>query len=482
MFPVHLDLWAQTSPEPVPSPDVAPFLHGPAALGAADVQLVWRADLSADPDDQDWVGVVAVAPPRSREALPLPLAAALGWLGQEVPEVADQEGTGAARAPREIRPAVCWRGPDASFVAQSADEIRPGDTLVVPSAYGGLDTFGWDPRSTAPVEDVADSVVNEMADAASGLRSVRVRFYRGWASGAIDATLTRLADRLADGENPTAVTEELFVALDVAPQDALTSAVLRAARATRCRLSPYPAGVVLTARVKPGFVGRVQQEADANEGGDEAEDETSLLGAAVALGEHLAGVARWTGRTCESLGLAENLRAPLVRAAELHDLGKVDWRFQYPLYGDEPGVEPLAKSGRQFDCARERVIREWAGLPHGFRHEFVSVALVHTAADRLLGGLPREQRGLVEYLVGTHHGRGRPFPPVVPETKPEPVSLNWEGCVLTADANHGLWRLDAGWAEQFWGLIGRHGPWGLAFLESVLRLADGARSAEEARQ
>ena len=33
--------------------------------------------------------------------------------------------------------------------------------------------------------------------------------------------------------------------------------------------------------------------------------------------------------------------------------------------------------------------------------------------------------------------------------------------------------------RQFWDMVGRYGPWGLAFLEAVLRLADGARSAEE---
>lgn len=38
MLPSHVDCWAQTAPRPHPSPDVAPFLHGPRE-GAADVQV-----------------------------------------------------------------------------------------------------------------------------------------------------------------------------------------------------------------------------------------------------------------------------------------------------------------------------------------------------------------------------------------------------------------------------------------------------------
>ena len=50
-----------------------------------------------------------------------------------------------------------------------------------------------------------------------------------------------------------------------------------------------------------------------------------------------------------------------------------------------------------------------------------------------------------------------------------------------ASANHGLWHLKSGWADTFWKLVREHGYWGLAYLETVLRLADGARSSEEQR-
>ncbi len=47
MLPAHIDCWVQTAPEPVPTPDVSVFLHGPERA-SSDVQVCWRADLDLD--------------------------------------------------------------------------------------------------------------------------------------------------------------------------------------------------------------------------------------------------------------------------------------------------------------------------------------------------------------------------------------------------------------------------------------------------
>jgi CRISPR-associated endonuclease/helicase Cas3 len=502
----------QTSPAPKPSPDVAPFLHGAEALEAADVQVVWRADLRGDQPDE-WRDIVAAAPPRTREALPLPVGAVRAWLRQAEPaEVADIEGVGAPqqrRAPGRL--ALRWRGPEAEGTCPVVpDDIDPGDTLVVPAEYAGADALGWDPGSREPVQDVGDLCVNDMANSAPDdgrRRLIRLRLYDGvehalapqpddgQPARPLGKLLGELRGQLDQGADHDATLGELLAALAARPPaDPLTAAVVRQMAQSKPTVAAYPAGVVLTSRVRPGFFrprvegGEAPPEGDGDvDDATDADDTSSLRGGtlapeAVGLKAHCDGVARWVGSFADGLGFDGGHHAVLARAAQLHDLGKADWRFQYLLYGDEPDDFLLAKSGRDFDPRQNEVVRRRAGLPKGFRHEFVSAALLTRHAQELLGDLSDDQRRLLEYLVGTHHGRGRPFVPVIDDQGSGAVSLDWDGNRLTADADHGLWRLDSGWGDRFWNLVRRYGYWGLAYLECLLRLADGACSADEQRR
>jgi CRISPR-associated endonuclease/helicase Cas3 len=171
-------------------------------------------------------------------------------------------------------------------------------------------------------------------------------------------------------------------------------------------------------------------------------------------------------------------------AGALHDLGKAESRFQVMLHGGNvlaaaTAPEPLAKSGMApGHWAALHWARERAGVPTGFRHEFVSVALLD-AQETVLASA--HDPTLVRYLVGVHHGRGRPFPPVVQDPDTQRCVVQYEGHVLEARSDHGLERLESGWAETFWQLNRRYGYWGLACLEAVLRLGDRACSQEEMR-
>ena len=48
------------------------------------------------------------------------------------------------------------RGDPRSEVVRS-DRLRAGDLIVVSAEYGGCDEWGWDPKSTEPVTDVAEA-------------------------------------------------------------------------------------------------------------------------------------------------------------------------------------------------------------------------------------------------------------------------------------------------------------------------------------
>ena len=53
------------------------------------------------------------------------------------------------------RRALRYGGPDDGEPV-TAGQIRPGDLLIVPAAWGGCDHYGWNPASVAQVIDLAD--------------------------------------------------------------------------------------------------------------------------------------------------------------------------------------------------------------------------------------------------------------------------------------------------------------------------------------
>ncbi|MFT3769148.1 MAG: hypothetical protein QM820_27220 [Minicystis sp.] len=146
----------------------------------------------------------------------------------------------------------------------------------------------------------------------------------------------------------------------------------------------------------------------------------------------------------------------------------------------EVATEPLAKSRIVVaDRAARDKARERSGYPRGARHELSSVALLKAHAPLLDQA---HDKDLVLHLVASHHGWCRPFAPVAPDHEPVELSLDTGDTVVRTSSDHGLARLDSGVAERFWRLVERYGWFGLAWLESILRLADHRRSEEEQRR
>ena len=83
-------------------------------------------------------------------------------------------------------------------------------------------------------------------------------------------------------------------------------------------------------------------------------------------------------------------------------------------------------------------------------------------------------RELLTWLIGTSHGRGRTtFPDGSESLLPERDGITPE----VIEAAEELFD-DGAWDDLFERLSRRYGPWGLAYLEALLRTADQQISAE----
>jgi len=185
----------------------------------------------------------------------------------------------------------------------------------------------------------------------------------------------------------------------------------------------------------------------------------------VLLTHHGRAVSERAVELGEALGLSPECRKALELAGAWHDAGKADTRFQrYRLGNLEPG-EPLAKShGVQPWKVRRRYA---AALPGRWRHEQLSAALCWDA------GLDLASAHLVTRLVGTSHGWGRPFFPHGPSSLvDDPAVPN--------DHRKAAERLFGGvdWHVIREATEAEFGAWGCAYLEALLRSADGTVSKE----
>ncbi len=154
---------------------------------------------------------------------------------------------------------------------------------------------------------------------------------------------------------------------------------------------------------------------------------------------------------------APDLKRCLLVAARLHDLGKNRPQWQRNLgnldYDPANPATNFAKSGGKM---RPRNVAEQ------YRHEFGSLLDAEHHPD--LHGLNEVEREITLHLVAAHHGRARPH---FPAEESFDYSGNITAPLVAADTPRRFARLQ----KHF-------GRWGLAWLESLLRAADYAASAD----
>jgi CRISPR-associated endonuclease/helicase Cas3 len=511
--PAYADLWSHTSPIPSADPDVALFLHGPDR-SPASVQIVWRADIRRrdlisternSAESERLIELLGLVPPRSGEAIEIPLWAAQAWLRDDEQSLADLSDA-AERVPedsggRSSRLALRYAGrADARSEVVRSGRLRPGDLIVVPAEYGGCDEWGWDPNSTNPVIDVAEAGAWPYRAGRFAVRVtpelIRQEVLRETRdSGAeppkdLDSIAADLSSTLAAHSEDTARSLlEAVLELELPEQMGSYLNALRERKGRLERVFAYredeegrPVGVVFVAPRGLRNARDVDELAAAPS--TESDELGSTAGYAQPLNEHSCEVEAFARQFARRAGLDEAIAADLALSAYLHDAGKADPRFQAYLAGGEPlGWDEsyvLAKSGR---ASLPRNAWERAGLPDHWRHEALSVRLARLHPRFAQANDP----SLVLWLVGVHHGFGRPlFPhrdPLDAEPRELPCALdqNWR-----LQASHGPQSLGFefggyDWVQMFEELKRRYGIWGLARLEAFVRLADH-RASEAAER
>ena len=470
LLEAHMDAWVQTRPEPLVQPSVEWFLHGIDQNRPADVSVLWRCDRSSE--------ALRLVPPRQAEFIQVPIAAARSWLagGEEV-DVVDVPQPGQSEEFRSTaRPHagdwVRWAGFGGGAESDAGvQDIRPGDVLVVDPKRGGLSAGTWDPSSKDAVEDLGDAAQIEYDQKGTLRLDPRLPYVHSPPTPADEV----------EADQPVTVRIAEWLDRQLAEANGQPHWMRKTIERLGNHFAVVPIGLdegsaasyyILTERHRE--TRKPVVDATAMDGSDESGSFTST---GVTLRRHLDGVGERAGHIARRLGLSAEIVEDIRLAGRLHDLGKVDIRFQLQLVGGDPvelemrREEPLAKS-----LPGARRVR---GYPEGMRHEVASVAMIESNGDVLVSA---HDRDLVLHLVGTHHGWGRPLPPIIEDLEPQVLAYTLDGHLLEATSNLTESSLALDMADRFWRLVDRYGYHGLAWLEAVLRLADHQQSAEEAKR
>ncbi len=424
--------WTKTTSPPHGEAPVEPYFSG---IGGAEytVSLIWRVHVPRE-GERLW--------PRAaeREAVDVPI--------REAREALESDEDLRRLAPDEV-----------TVETIRAADLRPGDQVVLPADRGLLDCFGWNPDASEGVVDVS------LARQGLPLGGEAIERLCG-----VDA-VPQLRIALGDDEHEEvdqAERDEAVRAILIELRDAETPPGWDTQEWTDFAAALSPA--VEAPRLE---VPRLQVKTPERQRPGSDFDELSLGPAAVGLDEHGQAVGALAQEIAQRIGLRPDLADVVERAGALHDTGKADARFQRWLDPEERHGALVAKS----DTPRHRweATRAAAGWPRGGRHEDLSARLARAWLEQNPWWVGPEHRDLLLHLVISHHGKGRPLVPPVPDGTASKVSAVVEGESVEASAD--LACVDWRQPGRFRRLNHRFGPWGLALLEAIVRLADHAVSA-----
>jgi CRISPR-associated endonuclease/helicase Cas3 len=192
--------------------------------------------------------------------------------------------------------------------------------------------------------------------------------------------------------------------------------------------------------------------------GDAATEEDRSVTNPQLLDEHQKWTEVRARRLATALGLDDKLANVLTLAACFHDEGKRAKRWQQAFHAPgDGGVYAKTEGPINYQ------------LLDGYRHELGSLLRIgnNEQIQKLFQKLSEEDRDLVLHLITAHHGFARPV-------------IGTRGCEDAPPS--ALEEKAAEIALRFARLQTRWGPWGLAWLEALLRAADQQASRDNDAQ
>lgn len=227
-------------------------------------------------------------------------------------------------------------------------------------------------------------------------------------------------------------------------------------------------------------------------------DDMTIMKRYVPLSEHLQDVDQAGEQLAGSLEQGNELTETIRTAGLWHDVGKAHEAFQNGITGDDAPADggPWAKSPRggrpNFHVRNEDGTKQQR---RGFRHELASaLAWLEHQSDH-------PQRDLIAYLIAAHHGKVRLGLRALPNENTPPDGQRlfargiWEGdrlpplrlngqSIAETELKLDLMKLGHGpqgpsWTNRTRQLLDEHGPFRLAWLEALVRIADWRASREE---
>lgn len=219
------------------------------------------------------------------------------------------------------------------------------------------------------------------------------------------------------------------------------------------------------------------------EEGAGSDPNSALAGPPLTISEHTANVCRELDSLLGAIDLDGDWRAHLIKAARWHDLGKAHWAFQQGMRAANPslsehqlwaksGVRTRLKHGRkQFRHELSSALAAWQqGLPFPVSYLIASHHGRIRLSIRALPGEDEPPSSATLFALGNHHGDKLPEVDLSGEMVPE-LAIDLTPMQLGGDRS---------WTANALALLSTLGPFRLAYLEALLRIADMRASQKEA--